>query len=818
MADQYSLLDAQAILSSINNNSVSEQRECNRFIPAALPPGWKNASGPEHSPRTSGECMYQYCFYKLMYSPGENQDRNMQEMLSLYGRFERTPDKKKKDKILADAWLEVASELLDEALQQDHPPAELLEKIKKMGDPLYYAYKKKRDKASNDKQRKAVSEAHRVQIAAPAVQQQMRQTAPVLTVPTGSPYHCPSYASHPNDIFTLKPAQEWHLYIDESGKEPDFVTGGRGIFAAVLEDAAHPLPAFQPLHASTDATEELICEGDKVIKTLLTHPQTGVLAVPVRAYRNGAAWGSLIISCIDLVLRLLPLNSTKTKLKVFVEARDPYRTEKDFIMMRDACRYQLMHTLPERAGLIDFEICEMDKKHPCNAYPDLVAHTCFTHRGNAVAKQRFEIAGWDGTCFLNYDAMQLCNLLDFFHLGRTLSVADWNELVQKTAPNHNNFVAALLQSFGEELRQDVGLWKTFLDYFVDHLNSKAINIVRLQKQALFLKEYQPATEKLPPRLQLLWLTAVLAESNHRGSVAMATLDEFNSLIRSLYEEDAPLTCWATLHLAVNYTNAFDFRKAKELTANYLAMLQQNQQPAAIPGLQYYAQLLSSLGQHEAFLGNDSAAIKHFREALLLFDRLSTGGGQDKVQTGTYLMTSLVDSKDIPPDTLKQVAAWYFGSNLEQTIETIVTGCADAEKYRQHLIFRWLVSEKAPQGLKEKVLALKEKWLCGIGHPWELIEFYRALLSKNQQERILHLKKAHELSQGYDATLHMIDAVILGALLLDDPSVLPEYKKLLEQCSAELPAAQDRIAILKEQPTKKRPPLELAAKVLPFNFR
>ena len=82
----------------------------------------------------------------------------------------------------------------------------------------------------------------------------------------------------------------------------------------------------------------------------------------------------------------------------------------------------------------------------------------------------------------------------------------------------------------------------------------------------------------------------------------------------------------------------------------------------------------------------------------------------------------------------------------------------------------------------------------------------------------HWKQAHNLSQGFDATLHIIDAVILGSILTEDPSVRSEYEKLVERCAQEVPALGERITILREQSKNPLPPLELAEKILPFNFR
>ena len=93
-----------------------------------------------------------------------------------------------------------------------------------------------------------------------------------------------------------------------------------------------------------------------------------------------------------------------------------------------------------------------------------------------------------------------------------------------------------------------------------------------------------------------------------------------------------------------------------------------------------------------------------------------------------------------------------------------------------------------------------------------------MLSSDPKKRMEHWKLAHNLSQGFDATLHIIDAVILGSILSEDPSIRPEYEKLVERCAQEVPALGERSTILREQSKNPLPPLELAEKILPFNFR
>ena len=112
----------------------------------------------------------------------------------------------------------------------------------------------------------------------------------------------------------------------------------------------------------------------------------------------------------------------------------------------------------------------------------------------------------------------------------------------------------------------------------------------------------------------------------------------------------------------------------------------------------------------------------------------------------------------------------------------------------------------------------EKWSFGAGHPWEMIEFYRALLVNAQDEKIQHLQKAYDIAMLGEGTMHVIAAVILGSLVLFQPEKEKQYLELVEQCAVEIPALGNRVTILREHVDRKYTPLELAALILPFNFR
>ena len=180
---------------------------------------------------------------------------------------------------------------------------------------------------------------------------------------------------------------------------------------------------------------------------------------------------------------------------------------------------------------------------------------------------------------------------------------------------------------------------------LNHLDSKAIQLNFLKRQVNYLADNMPPESDLPPRLRIIWLTAKLAEENHLGRIAEHLSGQLEKLLPAMYLEDAPLCCWSILHQAVTQTNAFRFASAQKIIrdfCNTFALIPADlsckkffsdsgkissefNSKIAVAGTRYYGQLLSSLGQHEAFCGNREQADEYFLCAIKCFSLLSDGG-------------------------------------------------------------------------------------------------------------------------------------------------------------------------------------------------
>lgn len=624
---------------------------------------------------------------------------------------------------------------------------------------------------------------------------------------------------HCNSIPELPPATEWTILFDETGTDFEETAFGNNVsdislgrmIALVVPDYTELPPCRNYCHS----VDLLLSEVHTMQKVLLSH-KCGIIGIPVNAlYRiHAEQWFSCIETLLDLILRLLPI-SGKTKLKIYAEQRKKAAAKDDYLLKKtcDDCLFHLSRAFPERSQSFEIEPHIIRKEdHPWNGYVDAVAFCWSSPNGKIILNE----SGWEGSCLIGSSPYFLRHCIDTMEHEDVISPDAWAELLKIAPEQTNSLEKSLLKNLGAMAKQAPAVWKNYLDYTVMHLNSKAIDMTLLGKQVCWLSCNAPSESELPPRLRLMWLTAKLAEENHRGRVAThpAQREEFIRLSEDLFEEDAPLTCNAALNLAVSYTDEYDFESAKKILSPW-----RDRRPE-VPGLQYYGRLLSSYGQHEAFLGRNADAIPFFRQAIATFGRLSDKGSAflDVLQTSAYLLTSMMDHLPDSADDFRREAEKYFGGEIVNVAPRLGVSTEDKTKYQHHILLRYLTGTASTPEERNAYLDSSEKWAVGAGHPWEMIEFYRALLVDAPDKKILHLQKAYDIAMTGEGTLHVIAAVILGSLVLLQPEREKQYLELVEQCAVEIPALGNRVNILREHVSHKYAPLELAALILPFNFR
>lgn len=692
--------------------------------------------------------------------------------------------------------------------------------LKKMSREGFNSYeqsiiRKMRDKVNFKKQIKKNNKTNSFVTQVPKVDQNQKQQH--VSEYVVSVQEIPFTNIHRNSIPELAPTAEWTILFDETGSDFNERAFDEGVSDISLgRMVAIVVPDYTALPPCNSHSVDLpISEVHALQQTLLSH-KCGVIGLPVNAfYRiHAELWFSCIETLLDLILRLLPLNG-KTKLKIFAEQRGKATPQNEFLLKKtcDDCLFHLSRAFPERSQSIEIESHIIRKvDHPWNGYVDAVAFSWSSPNGKLILNE----SGWEYSCLIDSSPYFLRHCIDVMEREDCIAAGDWDKLLSLSMDHTNSLEKSLLKNLGERAQNNPFIWKGYLDYTVLHLSSKAIDLDLLGRQLNWLSQYTPQENELPPKLRLLWLTVKLAEENHRGCVAShpAQREEFLRLSDSLFEEDAPLTCNAALNLAVSYTDEFNFKRAKDLLLPWKAHRPE------VPGLMYYGRILSSLGQHEAFLGNNTEAVSCFKQAINAFSRLSDSAGAflDIQQTSAYLLTALMDTL---PDTSVEFykeAEKYFGGTICDVAPQLGASIEKGRKYHHHILLRYLTTAASTIEERNAYLSSKDKWQINSGHPWEMIEFYRSILVESSKEKLKHLQTALDIAMTGEGTMHVIAAVILGAILLIQPEKETDYLKLVNQLAVEIPTLDDRLRILREHINMKYQPLELASRVLPFNFR
>lgn len=659
---------------------------------------------------------------------------------------------------------------------------------------------------------------------------------------------------HPFYVGNLPEKNHWRIFIDETGCifdksvfDQETSKKQKGKLAALFIPEDSELPALGKHHATEQPTEK----NQKVLADLFNKGNNcGILGITLdgMAQLDVDYWHAGFERLFDISLRLLPKSEGDITLDFYIENRGAIEDlDKTSAMLRRTADAALLHfgkSFPEQADRITIRIYCIAKTQTedsvfmsYNGYIDTVA--CAWNGGRKELYSMLKKAGVIHRCLLDGDLQEFPEIMDRLARKELLSISQWQTLLK--SPDTaviDSLVNTLLAQLGFILRQDVAAWEFYVDEVLKHLDSKAIQLRFLNQQINYLTANMPPESNLPPRLKIIWLTAKLAEENHQGHIARHLTEQLEKILPSMYLEDAPLCCWSILHQAVTQTNAFRFTEARKVVCDFcdaLGLIPANLQYSelfsnsgkispgfmpkiAITGTRYYGQLLSTLGQHEAFCGNYEQANEYFLCALQCFSLLSDGGAGDIGQTSSYQITNLMDWLENPIEMIQDIEN-HLGNKLIQAANYMAVRNDDADKYRHHIMLRYFQLIDKNHSAIQAYLQQKDKWQISYGHPWEMIEFYRALLVDDVNERNKLFESAVTIAEKGGPTLYIIAAAIYGSWYYYDKNIKERFEKMAQQAIKELPClGADRIAAVQAQLSTPLPPIEFIKKILPFNFR
>ncbi|KKO47665.1 hypothetical protein VT06_15775 [Arsukibacterium sp. MJ3] len=615
---------------------------------------------------------------------------------------------------------------------------------------------------------------------------------------------------HQHNLRALPPSPEWTLFIDETGSsfdqsalELNLSDKQLGKIVALALPANTTLPPLeQACHAVTLPHEQ--------VQQLLAHvlsSNSGVFGATVHDLTT-YSWIGAIAKLTRWALLMLPIAGS-ARVKIVVEQRAPYADTRQLNAFCDTLENELKLLAPTRFAQLHLSIEIMQKDNRYNGYVDAIANIWGSP--DPIKRKMLNRTGWRNHCLLeNSDLDSIERFYQRVSYQDTLSPTDWFELCSLAAqePEHSllHFLSAQHQ---QKAREDLVLWQHYLKEAQYRAATKNFTPASL-RQALTWLQVANNQQNLPPALELQQRALQLAADNHFGQADAENAKTILKMAKQLRDEIPAEACEAALRVATSATHFMDFSTAVPYLQNWL------QQPLAVPGLLNHGKLHSSLGQLAAFRQDYVVAQQYFTAAVSTFEKLSeqTQVQKDITQTRTYQVLAWLDEGN-PKAEQAVIAILALGETPHSSEHFIkLARSGDSQRFGQYLLLRWLIANPGRQAERTSYLQRADNWQTGEGHPWMLINAYRAwLLANNAQP---------DMAKGY--LQHAIDdCVAAGSTLLTWMGhVLHALGQSLGlNCSIEpapswpayLPSAQ----LPKLAAANQHHQLGLLQQLLPFNF-
>lgn len=617
--------------------------------------------------------------------------------------------------------------------------------------------------------------------------------------------------THRQSFRALLPATQWQILIDETGDTFDQTALALDqtdqhlgkIIALALPDNTNLPPLEKPIHA-TDLPHLHI---QQLLADIL-QSNSGVFGATVHDLTT-YSWIGAIAKLTRWALLMLPV-SGPTRVKILIEQRHPFVETQQLNAFCATLENELKLLAPERFAQLHLTIEIMKKNHPYNGYVDVIANAWGSP--DRIKRQLLARTLWRGHCLL--DKLNLENIEQFYQrisYQEHLTPADWFLLCTLAAaePEHS-FILHLSKLQQQKTIQNPKLWQEYLrevQYRIARKNYTAAGL----RLALSWLDNARSDQQLPAPLLLQQLSLQQAADNHVGLCDIEKAKQILKLAKQLRDEIPFDACEASLRVAISATHLMDFNSATTYLQNWL------EQPIAVAGLANYGKLHSTLGQLAAFRRDYATAQTHFASALAAFGKLSDQRQAQKElqQTQTYQAIAWLD-QDNNQATQAITSLLNLGAELQQSTEfSNIARSGHSERFRQYLLLRWLICQPQHTDIRCRYLALIKDWQMGEGHPWMLIQAYRAwLLADDAQLELAnqYMQQAiDECLNGESMLLcwmgHVLSALAQSIGLdctIENAPTWPGY----------LPSAQlSTLAAASTHPQR----LDLLQQLLPFNF-
>ena len=284
-----------------------------------------------------------------------------------------------------------------------------------------------------------------------------------------------------------------------------------------------------------------------------------------------------------------------------------------------------------------------------------------------------------------------------------------------------------------------------------------------------------------------------------------------------------MTAFADLNFAVHLNDQFRFEEALAVNLSLVEDL-------GFAHLSVLAQgrALSSLGQSHSFLGRHDEGESCFAKAISLLENavsyepnLAGDLDQTRVYRAINAMDGgLADANDRVREVLGEVGPDCSAAMTENM--------GPKDQFRHHLLLRslWVLGNQ--RGVRQAYLDKHDHWKTDLGHPWELINCFRAILlcETGKDDLLVEAYKwfdaAIEITkwEEHGATMRLIGAMIASVAFcfIDSPALAETANHLLTAAEGSLPHASGTVAKLRSILGTPSPgAVKEALLALPFNY-
>ena len=315
--------------------------------------------------------------------------------------------------------------------------------------------------------------------------------------------------------------------------------------------------------------------------------------------------------------------------------------------------------------------------------------------------------------------------------------------------------------------------------------------------------------------KLLFTSIRLQKANHEGNPEeiredLKDYDEKRERALELREFESVADC--ELNLAVHYNDEFLFDEALKTISRNKSYFNSFRLPT-------FGKFQSTLGQNMSINKQFDAADKYFCEALKSFRESEEQNKLKEIdQTTVYRMFNLLEWKN--PE-YPQMFRNFFGKPADVAAKFAKEN-STADQYRHHLFIRSVFECSELAEYKQAYLAESKYWEYWPQHPWQLIEFYRAMLMDDEAKSYKHLENALEICdfEAHGGIIALMGAVLAAAGIAKCPSKKEELKrkslKFIEKAGS-VAGAGKILGDLRQRLEEDRD-FDSVLEFLPFNYR